>query len=98
MNSFPEVRTGHCCSCMGPAETSTISSHLDVSSIRMLRCLARAAKCSKMECRDSFAGSPKVCSIVEDLKYRTNELADFVTAAAQHYKFAADQVRRSRLF
>jgi len=29
---------------------------------------------------------------VEDLKQRTNELADFVAAAAQHYKFAADQV------
>ena len=29
---------------------------------------------------------------VEDLKQRTNELADFVTAAAQHYKLAADQV------
>jgi phospholipase/carboxylesterase len=29
---------------------------------------------------------------VEDLKQRTNELADFVTAAAQHYKRAADQV------
>ena len=35
---------------------------LDVSSIRMPHCLARAAKSSKMECRDSFAGSPKVCS------------------------------------
>lgn len=29
---------------------------------------------------------------VEDLKQRTNELADFVTAAARHYKLAADQV------
>ena len=29
---------------------------------------------------------------VEDLKQRTNELADFVAAAAQHYKLAADQV------
>jgi len=29
---------------------------------------------------------------VEDLKQRTNEMADFVTAAAQHYKLAADQV------
>jgi phospholipase/carboxylesterase len=29
---------------------------------------------------------------VEDLKQRTNELADFVTATAQHYKFAADEV------
>jgi phospholipase/carboxylesterase len=29
---------------------------------------------------------------VDDLKQRTNELADFVTAAAQHYKLAADQV------
>jgi predicted esterase len=29
---------------------------------------------------------------VEDLKYRTNELADFVTSAAQHYGFAADKV------
>ena len=29
---------------------------------------------------------------LEDLKYRTNELADFVTAAAQHYGFAADQL------
>ena len=28
---------------------------------------------------------------LEDLKYRTNELADFVTAAAQHYGFASDQ-------
>ena len=28
---------------------------------------------------------------LEDLKYRTNELADFVTAAAQHYGFATDQ-------
>ena len=29
---------------------------------------------------------------VEDLKQRTNELADFVAAAVQHYKLAADQV------
>jgi predicted esterase len=29
---------------------------------------------------------------VEDLKQRTNEMSDFVTAAAQHYKRAADQV------
>ena len=29
---------------------------------------------------------------VEDLKQRTNELSDFVTAAARHYKLAADQV------
>jgi len=29
---------------------------------------------------------------VEDLKQRTNELADFVTAAAMHYELAIDQV------
>jgi phospholipase/carboxylesterase len=29
---------------------------------------------------------------LEDLKYRTNELADFVTAAAQHYGFSSDQL------
>jgi phospholipase/carboxylesterase len=29
---------------------------------------------------------------LEDLKYRTNELADFVAAAAQHYGFATDQL------
>ena len=29
---------------------------------------------------------------LEDLKHRTNELADFVVAAAQHYGFAADKV------
>ena len=29
---------------------------------------------------------------LEDLKYRTNELADFVTAAAQHYRFSSDQL------
>ena len=29
---------------------------------------------------------------LEDLKYRTNELADFVTAAAEHYGFATDQL------
>ena len=29
---------------------------------------------------------------VEDLKQRTNELADFVAAAAEHYKLAADQI------
>ena len=29
---------------------------------------------------------------LEDLKHRTNELADFVTAAAQHYEFATDQL------
>jgi phospholipase/carboxylesterase len=29
---------------------------------------------------------------LEDLKYRTNELADFVTAAAQHYGFPIDQL------
>src|SRR5260370_4320329 len=29
---------------------------------------------------------------LEDLKYRTNELADFVTAAAPHYGFPTDQV------
>jgi predicted esterase len=29
---------------------------------------------------------------LEDLEYRTNELADFVTAAAQHYGFATDQL------
>ena len=29
---------------------------------------------------------------LEDLKYRTNELADFVTAAAQHYGFATEQL------
>jgi phospholipase/carboxylesterase len=29
---------------------------------------------------------------VEDLKQRTNELADFVATAAKHYKLAADQV------
>jgi phospholipase/carboxylesterase len=29
---------------------------------------------------------------LEDLKKRTNELADFVAAAAQHYEFVADKV------
>jgi len=29
---------------------------------------------------------------LEDLKYRTKELADFVTAAVQHYGFATDQL------
>jgi len=29
---------------------------------------------------------------LEDLKYRTNELADFVLAAAQHYGFASDNL------
>jgi len=29
---------------------------------------------------------------LEDLKYRTNELADFVTAAAEHYRFTSDNV------
>src|SRR5438046_1466021 len=29
---------------------------------------------------------------LEDLKYRTNELADFVAAAAQHYGFASDNL------
>jgi predicted esterase len=29
---------------------------------------------------------------LEDLNHRTNELADFVTTAAQHYGFAADKV------
>src|SRR5436190_21286850 len=29
---------------------------------------------------------------LEDLKHRTNELADFVTVAAQHYGFATDQL------
>jgi len=29
---------------------------------------------------------------LEDLKHRTNELADFVTAAAQHYGFASDDL------
>jgi predicted esterase len=29
---------------------------------------------------------------LQDLKYRTNELADFVAAAAQHYGFATDQL------
>ena len=29
---------------------------------------------------------------LEDLKIRTNELADFLAAAAQHYEFAADEI------
>src|SRR6186997_2036988 len=29
---------------------------------------------------------------LEDLKFRTNELADFVTAAAQHYGFTLDNL------
>src|SRR2546423_4195861 len=29
---------------------------------------------------------------LEDLKYRTNELADFVAAAVRHYKLAADHI------
>ena len=29
---------------------------------------------------------------LEDLKYRANELADFVTAAAQHYGFSSDNL------
>src|SRR5436309_5808222 len=29
---------------------------------------------------------------LEDLKTRTNELADFVTAAARHYKLASDHI------
>ena len=29
---------------------------------------------------------------LEDLKHRTNELADFIAAAAQHYGFATDQL------
>ena len=29
---------------------------------------------------------------LEDLKYRTNELTDFIAAAAQHYGFVADQL------
>jgi len=29
---------------------------------------------------------------LEDLKYRTNELADFIAAAAQHYGFTSDNV------
>ena len=35
---------------------------------------------------------------LEDLKTRTNELADFVTAAARHYKLAADDIVGRRLF
>ena len=34
---------------------------------------------------------------LEDLKYRTNELADFVTAAAQHYGFITDQLASGTL-
>src|SRR3954467_15155764 len=29
---------------------------------------------------------------LEDLKYRTNELADFVAAAVRHYKLVADHI------
>src|SRR5256885_7475192 len=29
---------------------------------------------------------------LEDLKYRTNELADFIAAAVRHYKLAADHI------
>src|SRR5216117_3877498 len=29
---------------------------------------------------------------LEDLKYRTNELADFVAAAVRHYKLVADRI------
>ena len=29
---------------------------------------------------------------LEDLKYRTNELADFIAAAGEHYGFATDQL------
>src|SRR2546430_11130249 len=29
---------------------------------------------------------------LDDLKIRTNELADFVAAAAEHYKLAADEI------
>ena len=42
-----------------------------------------------MECRDSFRRLAERVFDVEDLKQRTNELADFV-AAVQHYKLAVD--------
>ncbi len=65
----------------------------------MPHCLAHAAKSSKMECRDSFAAWPKVCSTWRissnarmSLQKRTNELADFIAAAAQHYELTADKI------
>src|SRR6185503_14706651 len=37
-----------------------------------------------------FRRLAEAVSDLEDLKYRANELADFVTAAANHYGFALD--------
>ena len=44
-----------------------------------------------MECRVSFGLAEGVFDL-DDLQKRTHELADFLSAAAQHYGFAGDNV------
>ena len=46
---------------------------------------ARGRPPSSTACRASSAGSPKGCSILDDLRRRTHELADFVRDAVAHY-------------
>ena len=59
----PGSSYGPCCFCTARVETNVISFRLDANLIQMLRCLARAARCSKMECRGSFDDWPKAYSI-----------------------------------
>jgi phospholipase/carboxylesterase len=77
---------------MGPAETSAISSRLDVNSTRMLHCSARRGKILENGMPRFFRRLAEGVFDVEDLQQRTSELADFVAVAAQHYKLAAGQI------
>jgi hypothetical protein len=76
---------------MAQVETSVISSRLDAKLDPNAALLSPRGKVLKMECR-GFSTTGRRRVRFGRLKYRANELADFVSAASQHYGFASDNL------
>jgi predicted esterase len=89
---IPAARRGTLCCCMAQVETNGISFRLDGSFDPNAALLSPAGKVLENGMPRFFRRLAEGVFDIEDLKYRTNELADFVTAAAQHYGFATDQL------
>ena len=92
MNLFQVALHAHFCFYTVQAETNAISFRSDASLIRMPALLSPRGKVLENGMPRFFRRLAEGVFDLEDLKYRTNELADFVAAAAQHYGFARDNI------
>ena len=72
--------------------TNGIFSRLGANSISTLRCSVPRGKILENGMPRFFRRLAEGVFDLEDLKTRTNELANFVAAAARHYKLDADHI------